>query len=147
MLASQDGFDEAIERYRKALHEYVTGDPQAVIACMSRQEDVSLANPLGPPRVGPTAVDEAIAAGAALLREGSVREIEEIARLSTPELAYVLQIERTQARLADGDEQVPFALRVTMIFRPEEGTWKVVHRHADAITSSRSIDTLIDQNR
>jgi hypothetical protein len=50
-VADQDSFDRAVERFRAALHEYVKGDPQAVIACMSRRDDVTLANPLGPPRV------------------------------------------------------------------------------------------------
>ncbi len=43
----------------------MTGDPVPVTEFFSRRDDVTLANPLGPPRVGPAAVDQAIAAGAA----------------------------------------------------------------------------------
>jgi hypothetical protein len=94
---SAAGFDEAIAGYRQALHAYVTGDPAPVSAFFSRRADVTLANPLGPPRVGPGDVDEAIAAGAANLRDGRVRGFEEVARYCTPQLGYVVQIERTEA--------------------------------------------------
>jgi ketosteroid isomerase-like protein len=36
-------------------------------------------------------------------------------------------------------------LRVTMIYRPEDGTWKVVHRHADPISTPRPAETLIQE--
>ncbi len=49
----------------------------------------------------------------------------------TPELAYVVQMERLEAKVGGREDITPYALRVTMIPRPEEGTWKVVHRHAD----------------
>lgn len=62
------------------------------------------------------------------LRDGSVRGFEEVSRYSGPDLGYVVQLERTQARLPGSEDMAPFALRVTMIFRREGDTWKVVHR-------------------
>ena len=141
---SQRHFDDAVEAYRQALHPYVKGDPGPVTAFFSRRDDVTLANPLGPPRRGPAEVDKAIAEGAANLKDGSVRRVEEASRYSTPDLGYVVQIERTQARLPDSGNMTPFALRVTMIFRREGDTWKVAHRHADPITTARPISTLIE---
>ena len=52
----------------------------------------------------------------------------------TPELAYVVEVERLQGRFGGNETITPYDLRVTMIFRPEGGVWKVVHRHADQMT-------------
>jgi ketosteroid isomerase-like protein len=141
---SQTDFDGAVEGYRQALGAFMTGDPIPVTEFFSRRDDVTLANPLGPPQLGPTAVDQAIAAGAANLRDGSTRGFEEVSRYSTPDLGYVVQIERAEARLPGSDDMSPLALRVTMIFRREGDTWKVAHRHADPITTARPITTVIE---
>jgi ketosteroid isomerase-like protein len=46
------------------------------------------------------------------------------------DLAYIVALEHTTASVA-GSPQQSFVLRVTTIFRREDGDWKVVHRHAD----------------
>jgi ketosteroid isomerase-like protein len=61
----------------------------------------------------------------------------------TPELAYVVHIERAKAKIGRREEVAPLALRVTMIFRPEDGTWKIVYRHADPITTAQAAASLI----
>ena len=139
-----DDFDAAVEAFREALETYLQGDPTAVTALFSRGDDVTLANPLGPPRRGPVDVEMAIAGGAAQLRDGAVRGFEEISRYSTPDLGYIVQVERTKARLAGGEHISPIALRVTMIFRREGDGWRIAHRHADPITTSRPITTTIE---
>lgn len=60
-----------------------------------------------------------------------------MAQLITPELGYVMEIERYRAKIGGSDEPTPVELRVTSILRPESGIWKVVHRHADPITTPR----------
>lgn len=137
-------FDGAIEAYREALEAFVTGDPRPVTALFSRRDDVTLANPLGPPHRGPAEVDKAIAAAAATLANGSIRGFEEVSRYRTPDLGYVVQIERAEARLPGADRVVPIALRATMIFRNEGDRWLVAHRHADPITTARPITTTIE---
>ena len=137
------GFDGAVEAYRHALDSFVKGDPKPCTDFFSRRDDVTLANPLGPPRIGPADVDAAIAEAAATLRDGVVRGCEEVSRYSTADLGYVVQIERTEARLPGSEDIASFALRVTMIFRREGDTWKVAHRHADPITTARSVSTVL----
>jgi ketosteroid isomerase-like protein len=99
----------------------------------SRRDDVTLANPLGPPRRGAAEVAKAIAEAAAQVSDGSVRGFEEVSRYSTPDLGYVVKIERSQARLVGSENINSLALRVTLIFRREGDTWRVAHRHADPI--------------
>jgi ketosteroid isomerase-like protein len=137
-------FDSAVEGFRQALRLFVIGDHEAAMAHFSPRDDVTLANPLGPPRRGLAAVIEAGAQAAAQLRDGSIRDIEEVSRVRTPDLGYVVQIERAQARLGGSSDISPIALRVTMIFRREDDGWKVVHRHADPITTPRPISTAVE---
>jgi ketosteroid isomerase-like protein len=59
------------------------------------------------------------------------------------ELAYVVEVERLKGRFGGREELSAYDLRVTMIFRPEDGEWKVVHRHADQITATQPAESVI----
>jgi hypothetical protein len=80
-----------------------------------------------------------------LRSDGEFLGFEIVAKYVTAELGYVVQIERAKAKIGAGEEITPYAVRSTMIFRPEDGTWKVVHRHADPITSARPAESVIQE--
>jgi ketosteroid isomerase-like protein len=95
---------------------------------------------------GPDAVAKAIDYSSSLRRDGEFLGCEVVAKHVTDKLAYVVQIERVQAKVGGREEITPFALRTTMIFRPEEeGEWKVVHRHADPITTAQPAESVIQE--
>jgi ketosteroid isomerase-like protein len=75
-------------------------------------------------------------------RDGKFVGSEIIAKYVIPELAYVLEVERLEAKVHGGEDLTPYALRVTMIFRPGEGVWKVIHRHADQITIAQPAEAV-----
>ncbi len=70
---------------------------------------------------------------AANYRDGEVTGFESLARLVTPKLAYIVEVEHICAKIGGNAKLVDVALRATSVLRREEGVWKVVHRHADPI--------------
>jgi ketosteroid isomerase-like protein len=59
------------------------------------------------------------------------------------DLAYILEIERCRVKVGGARDRAPAALRVTTIFRREEDGWRLVHRHADPITTSRPAESVL----
>ena len=144
-MAAVDDLDEVLEQWHSASNEFLKGNPEPVNKLWSHREDVSLANPFGPPARGWEQVAKIIDHAASQVRDGELTSIEIVAKHVTPELAYVVQIERPKAKIGGSEDITPFALRVTMIFRPEDGEWKIVHRHADPITTARPADSVIQE--
>ena len=144
-MTTVEELDQVIERCQHALDEFVKGDPEPMKEMFSHREDVSLANPLGPPARGWNEVSETMDRAASNLRDGAMVAFEEVAKYVTPELAYTVWLERQQARVRGRRDITPFALRVTMIYRPEDGAWKVMHRHADTITTPRPAESMIQE--
>src|SRR5215213_3522422 len=144
-MATVDDFDGVLERCQQALREFVKGNPQPMQAMFSHREDVTLANPIAPPTRGWDEVARTMERAASNIREGEITGFEPVARRETPELAYVMWIERNRGKIGERDEMVSFPLRVTMIFRPEEDTWKIVLRHADTVTPARPPESMIQE--
>src|SRR5215211_2550063 len=48
-MAAVDDFDEVLEQYHLALDEIMKGSPDGYKRAYSRRDDVTLANPFGPP--------------------------------------------------------------------------------------------------
>jgi ketosteroid isomerase-like protein len=57
-----------------------------------------------------------------------------LAAEASGDLAYTVALEHTTASI-NGAPPTPYVLRVTTIFRREDGEWKVVHRHGDGIAA------------
>jgi ketosteroid isomerase-like protein len=133
---------DVIEQYHRAIDAFAGGDPEPVKKLFSRRDDVTLANPLGPPVRGWSQVEQATDHAASLVREGAVVSVESISENETADFAYNLEIERVRTKVGNSDEFAEVSLRVTTIFRREAGEWKIVHRHADPITAPRPIESL-----
>src|SRR5215203_4958082 len=144
-MPTVDDVDRLIEQYQLGLEEFVKGNPEAVKKLFSHRDDVTLANPLGPPARGWEQVAATIERAASNFRDGEDLRFETVAKYVTAELAYTVWIERVKAKVGGREDIVPTALRVTMIFRPEEGVWKVVHRHADPITTAQPAESVIQE--
>jgi ketosteroid isomerase-like protein len=73
-------------------------------------------------------------------------QYEVIASGTSGDLAYIVGIEHTTASIA-GAEPLPYALRVTTVFRREDGEWKIIHRHGDALPDGDSSSTRLQLGR
>jgi ketosteroid isomerase-like protein len=140
-----DDLDGVLEQFKQAGNEFVKGNPKPVQELFSHRDDVSLANPFGPPARGWEQVAAAQRRGASVFRDGEIYDFEEVAKYVTAELACILWIERTNAKVGGAEDVTPCDLRVTMALRPEDGTWKVVHRHADPITTPQPAESVIQE--
>jgi ketosteroid isomerase-like protein len=137
-------FNEVIDEYRDALRRYVEGDPEPVIVFFSPRDDVTLASPWGPPCRGRDDVAKAtreagvkFQLGGPLHFEEVTTRFEEVSRYNTSELGFVVQLERHEGQVTSRNDPVVIDRRVTMVFRLEDDTWKLLHRHADPITRAQ----------
>jgi ketosteroid isomerase-like protein len=145
-MAAVDEVDELIEQYYRAQRQFLKGNPETVKDLFSHTEDVTLANPYGPPVRGWEKVSKTIEHAASSRSDGTFLGWQIVAKYATAELAYVVQIERAEAKIGAREDITPYAVRATMIFRPEEdGEWKIVHRHADPITTPQPAESVIQE--
>jgi hypothetical protein len=79
------------------------------------------------------------------LRDGEITGFETVSKYVTPELAYIVWVERQKGKVGARQDIASMAVRVTMIFRPEDGTCKVVHRHADTVTTAQPAESVLQQ--
>jgi ketosteroid isomerase-like protein len=142
-MSPAETFEQALEASHRALDEIARGNPELFFELYSRRDDATVANPYGPPARGFGQIEVAGRRAAANYRDGKALEFENFAKFQAGELGYTVEIERFETQVAGSDEISPVALRVTSVFRLEDGAWRLAHRHADPITSHRSGESVI----
>ena len=144
-MSVADDVDALIEQYKLATAEFLRGNPEPYMELFSHREDVTIANPFFPVVRGWDNVSDTLERTASRLRGGEFLGSEIVAKCVTPELAYVVQLVRERAKVGGSEIVTPIHLRNTMILRPEDGTWKIVHLHGDPITSAQPAESVIQQ--
>jgi ketosteroid isomerase-like protein len=144
-VTAENRVDELIAQFDLAQGELVKGNPEPIKKWYSNRQDVTLGNPLGPVVRGWEQVAAVLDHAASQIRDGEMGDAETLTGYVTPELAYVVRVEQSTAKVGGQQAVSPVTLRATMIMRPEDGVWKIVHRHADPITSARQAESVIQQ--
>src|SRR5829696_1575326 len=132
------------------------GEPTARAGTVLARSRRDPRQPLGPaaPEIGPVAHGWKQVAltqehAASRFTDGEGVDFEIVEKYVTDDLACVVLIERMKAKVLGSEDTSSSAVRVavwvTMTLRPEDGEWKVVHRHADPITAPRSAESVIQE--
>ena len=136
-------FDRVVEQNHAAVDEFMRGNNRPLEHLYSRRDDVTLGNPFGPFVRGFDEVVEAMERAAMYYRDGKAIGFDLVTKEVTQDLAFVVEVERLSSKVGDSEEETPVSLRVTSIFRNEDGEWKLLHRHADPITSPRAAESVV----
>jgi ketosteroid isomerase-like protein len=131
-----------VDQYHAALDEFFRGNPEPAKALYSHRDDASLGNPFGPFAIGWQQVEATMERAASNYRDGRATGFDTLAAQVTSELAYLVEIKRFEARIGGQETVAAGALRVTSVLRLEDGVWRIVHRHADPITTPRAADSV-----
>jgi ketosteroid isomerase-like protein len=112
------------------------GDPEPFKALFSHGDDVSLFGAFGPCKRGWAEVGTTVDWVASRYRDGVVTAEYEVVHESA-DLAYTVGYEIGDVVL-DGTRMTRQRLRVTQIYRREDGQWRLVHRHGDFAPADQS---------
>jgi ketosteroid isomerase-like protein len=138
--------ETAIQQSHEAVAGIFRGDAEPAKVLFSDRDDITLGNPFGPYARGRGQVEETLDRAASNYRDGELTGAELMASYVGGELACVVEVERGRAKVGGGTEILPLALRVTSLFRRESGAWKLVHRHADPITTLRPAASVVNRS-
>jgi ketosteroid isomerase-like protein len=137
--------ETAIQQSHDAVAGIFRGDAAPAKELFSDRDDVTLGNPFGPYSRGRNQVEETLDRAASNYHDGEFTSAELIASYVSADLACVVEVERGRAKVGGGKDLFPLALRATSLFRLETGTWKLVHRHADPITTPRAAASVVNR--
>lgn len=128
----------------QATRSFMNGDPAQWLRQASRRDDATIMGAWGAHERGWDAVGPRYdwAAKRFHLGDASLR-VEYVASGVSGDLAYTVAIERARVRLTGDPGPADMALRVTHIFRKEEGVWKLLHRHADPLVEKTAPATVL----
>jgi ketosteroid isomerase-like protein len=126
---------ELYEQFQPVWSEFAKGNPEPVKALYSHEADATLANPFGPAVRGWDDVSRTLEYASSRFHDGEFVGADRIAEYATTDLVCILDLEHWRIRVGEREHVEPIELRVTTTLRREGDDWKIVHRHADPITT------------
>lgn len=139
--------EAAVTQSHEALRRILNGDPAGYAALFADREDITLGNPFGPFGKGTAEVRSRLANAATKYRDGSVRGVDRVAVYGSGDTVVLVEIENGRARLGNSPDFADFSARVTSVYQRAGRQWRLVHRHADPITTPRGAESMLPSPR
>ena len=128
-------FERFLERYADANSAFLNGDPGPWLEMATQRDPASIFGGFG--GLGSAGVADVTQryqlAATAFQPSGAQVDIAYLVKDVEGRLGYTVAIETADVLYTGQTELHHQVLRVTMMFRFEDGEWKIIHRHADTM--------------
>jgi ketosteroid isomerase-like protein len=138
--------DELVDLTREAASAYIGGEIRYYFELMNHADDFTLMDPFGGETTRESvASEERIAALKDFFRGGECT-LEVLQTYASGNLAILVVVEHQHGEVGGLPAQ-DWSLRATLVFRRENATWHLVHRHADPLVDPITFDQLAELAR
>ena len=138
MTELDDFVTSMLGRQTDAERALVGGDPEPRLAITSKQDPVTVFGAKVPLRRGWDDVSDTLRWLAARWSNPTAYRFDLVAAGLSGDLAYIVGFEHI-ANSVVGVPVEPYTLRVTHVFRQEDGEWRIAHRHADYVPADQTL--------
>ena len=128
-------FQQFMRLRADAAQAYANGDAGPVLRMLTRDASTFF-GPGGGYTEGAEQVFATHEQGAQSFQPGGDNGLELLQVFASGEVGCWVGIQRAHVRMAGKPEPVAMSLRVTEVFRHEDGAWRLAHRHADLLTEA-----------
>jgi ketosteroid isomerase-like protein len=143
-LITDPEFQSFLATFEEGTRRFMNGDTALWKSNVSRRDDVMIMGAWGAFEKGwPDVSARYDWAGARFNDSGASLKVEYLAGSVSGELAYTTAIERAEVKIVGQDKPAPMSLRVTHVFRKEDGGWKLMLRHADPLMTKTAPDAVL----
>jgi NAD(P)H-dependent FMN reductase/ketosteroid isomerase-like protein len=125
-------FESFLEKRRGVARDYVNGKTESLDAIVTRSDPATFHTPKGDTLSGAAAVAARYQSDAKSFHDGGTTKLEILQSGASGGLAFWTGLQHAEARMGESGEKAAMTLRITEVFRFEDGAYKLVHRHADA---------------
>jgi ketosteroid isomerase-like protein len=133
MAADSKDFEQFQRQRHAAGGEYVSGNPEPLGRVVAQHLPGTFFGPRGDVTAGTREVWGRHERDASRFASGGENTFEAFDSAASDDIAYWIGFQRSQAYMRGEEQPVPFNLRVTEIYRRENGQWRLVHRYADPL--------------
>ncbi len=125
-----------LQTLERAVDAFLNGNNRPWLELASRRGDATIMGAWGAYELGWEQVGTRYDWAAAQFRpSGAKATVQYLASGAGGDFAYTVAIERSEPLVAGHDQRRRSELRVTHVFRKEDGQWRFVHRHADPLVA------------
>lgn len=140
MPTTPQDFEDFLKRRQAASDAWTQGDPAPLRPMLAHDLPATFFGPLGGFTAGAAAVAALYDRDSAMFAAGSDFAFEPLLYAASDDIGCWVGFMRGTARMKGSTDAIPMALRVTEVFRREDGAWTLVHRHADSLASPADHD-------
>jgi ketosteroid isomerase-like protein len=126
-------FEQFMQLRADVARAFVSGDPVPLVDISTLRAPATIFGPAGGTVSGARKVIRKNQGDSQRFGPGSRSRLKIIHMKADRQLAYWVGLQEATVNVKGKKKPVPMRLRVTEIFRLEDGQWKLMHRHADML--------------